>query len=449
MDSSDAYWRSPPGSAAAGAATGANTRHVTVLGAGIVGLATAAALARAGHAVTVVDALAGVGEGTSFGNGCQLSYGYVAPLAQPGLFAELPQLLFARQAPLRIVPRMEPAQWLWMLRFLQCCTRARADSSSLALLALGQLSRQETERWLQGTDHAALGFSQRGKLVVLPTAAALARAQAQMAMQAPHGPPQQSVSEDECLRLEPALARMRGRIAGAIHTPSECAIDSLALCRNLEARLRARGVRFALGNRVHGFHRAQGRVTHIESEAGRQEVDLLVLATGAQSPAVARQLGLSVPVYPLKGYSITVPIRDPQAAPHMNITDAAHKIVYARIGQRLRVAGVVEIRGHDMRIDAARIDALVRHTRAAFGEAVDLASVSAWTGLRPATPDSVPIIARTPLSNVLLNVGHGALGLTLAFGAASRLADLVEAMAGPARAPRPLASTSSFVPAPP
>ncbi|HVR48383.1 MAG TPA: FAD-dependent oxidoreductase, partial [Pseudorhodoferax sp.] len=360
----------------------------------------------------------------------------VAPLAQPGLLAELPQLLFARNAPLRIVPRMEPAQWLWMLRFLQCCTRARADSSSLALLALGQLSRQETERWLQGTDHAALGFSQRGKLVVLPHAAALAKARAQMAMQAPHGPPQQSVSEDECLRLEPALARMRGRIAGAIHTPSECAIDSLALCRNLETRLRARGVRFMLGNRVHGFHRAQGRVTHIESDAGRHEVDLLVLATGPQSPAVARQLGFSVPVYPLKGYSITVPIRDPDAAPRMNITDAAHKLVYARIGQRLRVAGVVEIRGHDARIDAGRIEALVRHTREAFGEAVDLGEVAAWAGLRPATPDSMPIIARAPLSNVLLNIGQGALGLTLAFGSASRLADLVDRLgSADARAP--------------
>lgn len=428
MDSSDAYWRSPHN------ATGASGRHVTVIGAGIVGLATAAALTRAGHAVTVMDALAGVGEGTSFGNGCQLSYGYVAPLAQPGLLAELPHLLLARNAPLRIVPRMEPAQWLWMLRFLQGCTRARADKSSLELLALGQLSRQETELWLQGADHAALGFSRSGKLVVLPHAAALAKAEAQLAMQAPYGPPQQSISADACLRLEPALARLRGRIAGAIHTPSECAIDSLALCRNLEARLRARGVHFALGQRVQGFHRAQGRVTYIESDQGRQDVDLLVLATGAHSAAVARQLGFSVPVYPLKGYSITVPIRDPDAAPRMNITDASQKVVYARIGQRLRVAGVVEIRGHDERIDAARIDALVRHTREAFGDAVDLSAVSAWAGLRPATPDSVPIVARAPLSNVLLNIGHGALGLTLAFGSARRLVDLVDLM-GAAAAP--------------
>lgn len=420
MDFSDAYWR------AAAPAVSAPYQHVTVIGAGIVGLTAAAALVRSGRAVTVMDAHGAVGQGTSLANGCQLSYGYVAPLAQPGLLAELPQLLLARHAPLKIVPRLQPAQWAWMLRFLRACTASQARQGSLELLALGALSRTETDLWLQGAAPDALSFTQSGKLVVLPDTGAFRKAQAQLALQAPHGPPQQALLPDECLRIEPALERFRERMAGAIYTPSECAVDSHALCQNLEARLRARGVRFALGTRVLGFRQSHGRVTHLQTDAGEREVDGVALATGAESAAVARQLGFSVPVYPLKGYSITASIRDPEAVPRASITDASKKVVYARVGQRLRVAGVAEIRGYDRHIDATRINELRQHTREAFGHAVDLESVSDWVGLRPATPTSVPIIARSPVRNVFLNIGHGALGLTLAFGSARQLAELMD-----------------------
>ena len=402
--------------------------HVTVIGAGIIGLASAAALVRSGRSVTVIDALPAVGLGTSFGNGCQLSYGYVAPLAQPGVVADLPQLLFARAAPLKIVPRLDPAQWRWLLQFLLACTPARARSGTLALLALGRLSQQETNRWLQGVDPQAVSFSRTGKLVLLPSAASFAKAQAQVRLQAGHGPPQHAVDEAACLRVEPALARFRGQIAGAIHTPSECAIDSHALCVDLERRLRERGVGFEPGVRVIGFRRANGQVTHLETDRGPREVDGLVLAAGPDSPTLARQLGFSLPVYPLKGYSITAPIVDPDGVPRTSVTDAARKVVYARIGDRLRVAGVVEIRGHDRQIDPGRIDELVAHTRAAFGSAVALDAVAPWAGLRPATPSSLPMIGRSPVANVFLNVGQGALGLTLAFGSAARLADVLDAV---------------------
>jgi len=396
--------------------------HVTVIGAGIVGLATAAALRREGHEVTVIDAAAQVGRGTSFGNGCQLSYGYVAPLAQPSLLPELPRLLLARNAPLRIVPRLEPAQWRWMAQFLLACRHSRAQQSSLELLALGHLSRQETDLWLRGCDREQLRFSQTGKLVLLPTALALAKAEAQLRFQAKHGPLQRSVSAAQALEIEPALARFAGRIAGAIHTPSECAIDSHALCLDMERELRARGVEFRLGTRVTGFERSGRRVTHLVADGQALAVDRLVLATGPATAAVGRMLGLSLPVYPLKGYSITARIVDPDGVPKVSITDGARKVVYARIGNQLRVAGVAEIRGYDSSIQAGRVAELVAHTREAFGTAVDLDSVSEWSGLRPATPTSVPIIGAAPLDNVFLNVGHGALGLTLAFGSAAMLA---------------------------
>ena len=411
----ESYWSHHPGAR--------RPRHVTVIGAGIVGLASAAALRRDGHEVTVIDAAPQVGQGTSFGNGCQLSYGYVAPLAQPSLLPELPSLLLAKNAPLKIVPRMEPAQWRWMAQFLLACRGAKARQSSLDLLALGSLSRSETDLWLRGADRAQLKYSAHGKLVLLPTAQALAKARAQLHFQAGHGPLQRAVSEDDVLRMEPALARFKGRIAGAIHTPSECAVDSHALCLDMERELRARGVEFRLATRVTGFERAGRRVTHLIANCQALEVDRLVLATGPATAAVGRMLGLSLPVYQLKGYSITARIVEPDAVPRVSVTDAARKVVYARIGDHLRVAGVAEIRGYDSSIEPGRIAELVAHTRQAFGAAVDLDSVAEWSGLRPATPSSVPIIGAAPLDNVFLNVGHGALGLTLAFGAAATLAD--------------------------
>ena len=421
-----AYWQA----GAPGSNPRSGPRHVTVIGAGIIGLTSAAALVRDGRSVTIIDALPAVGQGTSFGNGCQLSYGYVAPLAQPGVITELPALLFAKGAPLRIVPRLDPVQWRWLLQFLAACSPARARSASLSLLELGRLSQEQTDLWLQDVDPIEVSFSRSGKLVLLPSEAAFAKAKAQLALQAGHGPPQQPLSEAECLQREPALARFRGRIAGAIHTPSECAVDSHALCVNLERRLRERGVGFELGVAVRDFRRAGNRVTHLETDAGVREVDGLVIATGPASAGLARQLGFDLPVYPLKGYSITAPVIDPEGVPRASVTDAARKVVYARIGERLRVAGVVEIRGPDLSIDPGRIDELVAHTREAFGSAVALDAVAPWAGLRPATPTSVPIIGRPPLAdalaNVFVNVGQGALGLTLAFGSASRLAKVLD-----------------------
>lgn len=404
--------------------------HVTVIGAGIVGLATAAALVRSGRAVTVIDELQGPGHGTSWGNGCQLSYGYVAPLANEGLWSELSHLLCSSDSPLKIRLRLDPGQWSWMLSFLQACNARRSRQSTTELLELAKLSRQETERWLAMVEPSVLSYTCYGKVVVLPTEAALAKAMHQMKLQEGLGPVQHALTEEECLRLEPALQRFRGKMAGAIHTPSECAVDSLALCRNLEQQLRARGVEFRYATKVLGFERAAGdshRVAAVVSDQGRLAVDGMVLAAGVGSRAIARMLGFSVPVYPMKGYSITGRILDPEAVPRASITDAAKKVVYARIGSRLRVAGFAELQGYDRALDTAKIEALVQYTHEAFGSAVEMEPDSAWAGLRPVTPTSVPIIRQSPVSNMFLNIGQGALGLTLAFGSARRLVELIEA----------------------
>jgi len=398
--------------------------HVTVIGAGIIGLASAAALVRAGNSVTVIDAASEAAQGASRGNGCQLSYSYVVPLAQPGLPAELPKLLLARGAPLRVELRTDPAQWRWMFDFMAACRPSVALQSTLALLRLGQLSRSEMERWIRSSDPEALCFSRSGKIVLYESKSGFDAARRQVALQAPYGPEQRALPGDGFLAIEPALASFSGSVAGAIYTPSECAVDSLALCRDLERNLRQRGVSFDYGARVRAFARRGNRVSHLVTDEGTRRVQTVVVANGVGSAPLARKLGLRLPVYPLKGYSITVPILHLEAAPTVSITDSRRKLVYARIGNQLRVAGMAEIGGDD-RIDPKRIAQLVASTRKAFGSAVDLDCAVPWSGLRPATPTSVPIIERSPLDNLFFNVGHGALGLTLAFGSAHRLATLI------------------------
>ena len=403
----------------------ARPRQVVIIGAGIVGLASAAALSRAGHQVTVIDKADAAGQGTSGGNGCQLSYGYVAPLAQPGLPFEVPGLMLSRDGALRMTPRADVRQWRWMRDFLRACNASVARRSTMELLALGALSRQETEQWIAGTSPQALSFSRSGKLVLYATPAAFEAAKKQVELQAPHGPLQTALPADQFLSFEPALTAFRGAVAGAIHTPDECAIDTLALCRHLEAALRARGVGFEYGVDVRGFRRAGAQISHLITESGDRTVDALVLANGTGSAALAGSLGLRLPVYPLKGYSITVPVVDKAAAPFVNVTDAKRKVVYARIGDHLRVAGFVEIGARDSALDPKRIEQLKACTRNAFGHAVDVDAAVPWAGLRPATPTSVPIVGQSAIENLLFNVGHGALGLTLAFGTARRLAEAV------------------------
>ncbi len=387
------------------------------------GLASAAALSRAGHRVTVIDKADAAGQGTSGGNGCQLSYGYVAPLAQPGLPFEVPGLMWSRDGALRMTPRGDARQWGWMWAFLRACNASVARQSTMELLALGALSRQETERWIAGASPQALSFSRSGKLVLYATQAAFEAAKKQVAMQAPHGPSQTALPADGFLSCEPALTAFRGAVAGAIHTPDECAIDTLALCRHIEAALKARGVVFEYGVNVRGFRRDGARISQLIADSGDHTVDALVLANGVGSATLAGNLGLRLPIYPLKGYSITVPVVDEAAAPSVNVTDAKRKVVYARIGDRLRVAGFVEIGARDAAVDPRRIDQLKTCTRDAFGDAVDVDASVPWAGLRPATPTSVPIVGQSAIENLFFNVGHGALGLTLAFGSARRLAD--------------------------
>jgi D-amino-acid dehydrogenase len=403
--------------------------QVCVLGAGIVGLATAYELQQRGLQVTIIDQ-AQPGTGASGGNGAQLSYSYVQPLADASIWRQLPRLLLSPSSPLKLRPQWDMHQWHWGLAFLRACNRHTSERSTERLLALAALSRHRLEAMLQ-SESIDCDFSRTGKLVLYDTPKGLAAAQRQMELQRAWGSQQQAVSAARCAEIEPALQHYQQHIAGAIYTPSECAADCLKVCQGLQAVLAARGVRFLLGTRVQGFVRQGQRIAAVQTNAGTIDAEQFVLALGSHSHLVARTLGLRLPVYPLKGYSITLDTAEASSAhgavPRVNVTDAARKVVFARIGHRLRVAGMAELVGHDAHIPPARIESLCHATRTLFPGCCQFEELRPWTGMRPATPTGLPMVgthASGP-DNLLLNTGHGSLGFTLAFGTAAQVAELL------------------------
>lgn len=400
--------------------------QVIVIGAGIVGLSSAWYLHAAGYQVTVVDQAGGPGQGAVGGNGAQLSYSYVQPLADPGLLGALPKMLLDRQGPLKFKPQWSLQQWRWCMAFLAACRRSVSRQTTLELLTLAEESRAALEIFL-AQHPLACDFSRTGKLVLYPDAGSLQAGEAQLQLQASAGSRQQVLGVAETLAVEPALSGYRKQFHAAIHTPGECAVDGLKLCTQLASLLAQRGVQFRYHQAVEGFEVRGERVRRVRVTGGEPlPCDALVVAAGAHSTALLAPLGVRLPVYPLKGYSITVPVSEGPAAPTVSITDLRRKTVFARIGERLRVAGMVELAALDSSIPQARIRQLQASTEALFGPGRDLHNCQPWTGWRPATPTGRPILAALGARNLYFNGGHGALGLTLAFGSARRLLGLLE-----------------------
>jgi D-amino-acid dehydrogenase len=398
--------------------------RICVLGGGVIGVTTAYYLAREGHQVTLVERRENVAQETSHANGGQLSYSYVAPLADPSVLPKLPKWLFARDGALRFEPRLDLRQWRWCLQFLRACTRAQSRATTAELLGLGFLSQRLIHEIV---DQEAFGFDyvRNGKLVVYRDAEGFAGARAQAAYQADLGCVQHALDGAACVALEPALAHIGEQIAGGIHTPGEEAADCDQFTRGL-ARAAARdGVTMQLGTEFLGLRTKGSEVLAAETSAGEIEADAYVVCLGFQSAALLASFDVNVPVYPLKGYSLTLPAARAPGAPRVSVTDSHHKIVYAPLGERLRIAGMVDIAGMSAHADEARIALLARQARETFPEAGDYGALQTWTGMRPATPDSKPVIGPTHYRNLWLNTGHGALGFTLACGSAKLLADLL------------------------
>lgn len=398
--------------------------RICVLGAGVVGVATAYYLAGDGHEVTVGDAAAAAGLETSFANGAQLSYSYVAPLADPSVIPKLPTWLIRADSPLRFVPRVEPQQWWWLLRFLRACTLKASREATIQLLALGFYSRSLVHTIVR-EEKLAFDYVRNGKLVLYRSAKGLEGAKRQMAFQATLGAEQEALSGPACVDLEPALTPLAGVLAGGIYTPSEDAGDCHAFTRALAGIAESRGVTFRYGARATNLVMREGRIAAVRTDRGDIEADAFVVALGVGSLDILRGVGIRAPLYPINGYSLTLPVGPDHKPPRISITDTHNKVVYAPLGNRLRIAGMADVTGLASGSDPKRLALLTRQARETFPEGGDYANAATWFGRRPATPTGKPVLGATAYGNLWLNIGHGSLGFTLACGSAKLVADAI------------------------
>ena len=401
--------------------------RIVVLGAGVVGVTGAWYLARAGHSVTLVDRQSEVGRETSFANGGQIAAGHAEPWARPSVVPKVLRWLGREDAPMLFRPRADPRQWLWGLRFALECLPGRFERNTRRLVGLAQYSRAclAALREETGVDYHRVARGILHFCVTQRDFEALARHAEKMRAL---GIERDVKSAAECLALEPALGASRVPIAGGVHTPEDESGDAYEFTEQLARRARAKGVRFALGTTVQALEVEGGRVAAVRTAAERLAADAFVVSLGSYSPAILAPLGISIPVYPLKGYSVTLDL-SPEiagAAPTVSLTDEAHKLVISRFGERLRCAGTAELTGYDTTVTRTRCLAIVERLRKLFPGLAPAGEGTHWAGLRPATPTNAPVIGRARYPNLYLNTGHGTLGWTLAAGSARALADLVE-----------------------
>jgi len=396
-----------------------------VLGAGVAGVACAYQFWRDGHEVKVIDRNEGVALETSFANGGQLSYSYVAPLASPGVIPKIPPWLLRRDSPLRFRPELDPDQWRWIAQFLAACNSRTADLTTERLLRLAFYSRDLMHELVRAHE-MDFDYVQNGKLVVHTDPHSYESAKRLLDYQRKLGAEQRALEPQEVVELEPALAQMAKRMCGAIYTPSEDAGDTYKFCTELK-RITGEGpnpVRWRFGVNVERLLPMRERLIGVETNYGVMEADVYVLALGTNAPHLLAPLGIRVPVYPLKGYSLSLPITSERGAPSISVTDFKRKVVYARLGGDLRVAGMADLSGRAAIIDVERVGQLVAEVKRTFPDASDFSRLGPWCGRRPATPKGTPVLGATSHRNLLLDVGHGALGFTLALATGRILADL-------------------------
>ncbi len=410
---------------------GSKSRKAIIIGAGVVGCSTALALAEKGWEVSMVDGQAGPGLGTSHANGAQLSYSYVEPLATPATLGKIPSLLFSSSSPLSLRLRADVHQWTWLARFLLACNDDRVKETTRSLLELARLSRDTMDGWLEqnGWD---CEYAMPGKLVVYPTQEALEGARRQVDFQASLGCKQEILPAAQCVAIEPALAGYAPSFAGGVWTADECVIDPLLLTRAMTAKLFAQGHSGHFNRPVQSLLVKDGRVCGVNTPQGEMLADAVVICSGVHANQLIAGLSPRLPVYPIKGYSVTLDMVNGAAAPKVSITDAKRKLVFARLGNRVRVAGRAEVVGYETTIAPRAIEELLQGMRAVFPAAQWTPDIQPWAGLRPSTPTGLPIYGPMKTPGLFVNAGHGALGLTLAAGSAQRLAAMMTGVAVPA-----------------
>jgi len=402
--------------------------RVLVLGAGVVGTTSAWYLARAGHEVVVVDRQPLPGNETSFANGGQISVSHAEPWANPHVLPQLIRWLGKEDAPLLWRWRADSAQLAWGLRFLRECLPGRTRKNIAAIVALALYSR----RCLQDLrNELGLEYDQRerGILHIYTQAQSFAQAEVAARTMRQFGLDRQSVSGERCVQIEPALAGSAHLLAGGDYTPSDESGDAHKFTQALAAQARRLGVDFRLNTTVDRIvaegDAISGIATTGPAGSALLKADAYVVALGSYSPLLLRPLGIDLPVIPAKGYSATVRLREDAGAPTVSLTDDEHRLVFSRLGDRLRIAGTAEFNGYNLELNAVRCAALMRRTQQLFPDLKALGEPEFWCGLRPTTPSNVPVIGRTRYAELWLNTGHGTLGWTMSCGSAAALADLM------------------------
>lgn len=403
---------------------------IVVLGAGLSGVTSAWYLSQAGHRVTVLDRQERPGDETSFANGGQISVSHPEPWANPGAPWQALRWLGHKDAPLLFHFSPDKAQWQYMLRFLRECLPARTHRNTEAIARLAVYSRARL-RELRAATGIEYDCRQRGILHLFFDGRSFSHAAKKAEGLRDYGIILNPLDRKACMELEPALTPRDGRLTGGLHAPDDESGDAFKFVSHLATLCQSKGVSFRFGTRMERLESSGARIAgvHVEHTSGLREcieADAFVLAAGSFSPQLAKSVGLSLPIYPLKGYSVTLPLAPGALAPTVSITDEGRRIVMSRLGDRLRVAGTAELAGFDRSISRTRCEGILARAKELFPGAVGNAKGEFWAGLRPATPGGVPLIGRTRHGNLFLNTGHGTLGWTLACGSARALADIVE-----------------------
>lgn len=416
-------YRTSTNSIATGRPAHARVRSAIVIGAGVVGIATAYALARRGVRVTLVDKAADVGRGTSYANGAQLSYVYTDALANVGLLKRAPGLLMGLDPAFRLRPSLDPAFFGWLLGFLSNCSAGRFRSNTLEGLALGLESRRAMHALLE-RHPLEFGHTVPGKLHIYEKPEAYAAGRSMVELKRAHGAVQHCLTPAEALVVEPALAARAGTFVGAIHSPQEEVGDPYLFCKSLlEVLRRDYQVDIRLGVDITSVDDAPAHGIATAATGERFEADKIVLCTGIETARLLQGTGIKVAIMPMKGYSFTAPAGN--VAPLTSITDVARKVVLCRLNGQVRVAGLAELGLSDIDVDSRRLTDLIDSAREVLPEAADYgAATGGWAGLRPMTPSSLPVVCRAR-ARIALNVGHGMLGWTFAMGSAERAAQLI------------------------
>jgi len=402
--------------------------RILIVGGGVIGVTSAWYLRQAGHEVVVVERQSGAALETSFANAGQVSPGYASPWPAPGIPLKALKWLLSRHAPLAIRPTLDLAQYRWLWQMLRNCTQRRYAVSKARMVRLAEYSRDCLRQLRRDT---GLHYEERtlGTIQVFRTQAQLDGAAKDVAILREYAVPFELLDRAGLVAVEPALARVADTLTGGLRLPGDETGDCRLFTTQLAQRAAAAGVEFRFGQSVDMLCSDGKRITGIAVDGRLERAECYVLATGSWSPQLLAPLGIRLPVYPLKGYSLTIPIVSAELAPVSTILDESYKVAITRFDRRIRVGGMAEVCGYDRALRPRRRQTLELVVRSLYPEAGDVAAAQFWSGLRPATPDGPPIIGATRYPNLFLNTGHGTLGWTMACGSACYLTDVIDGRA--------------------